>query len=148
VGGGGRSTIVTDEVAYRIAEGTMPIPADGGAFELSGGRSVEWRKITPGENHTFQGRELSGGYAYAAVESATDRVAVLEAVGHSMVYVNGEARAGDVYSFGFVKIPVRLKKGRNDFFFKGGRGQLRARLVEPQTSVLVIPDHPTLPDWV
>jgi poly(3-hydroxybutyrate) depolymerase len=54
---------------------------------------------------------------------------LLEASGHGSVFVNGEPRGGDPYSWGFVRIPVKLKAGSNEFLFSVGRGRLAAKLV-------------------
>ena len=38
---------------------------------------------------------------------------LLEAYGHLSVFVNGDPRGGNELSYGFVRIPVKLKAGTN-----------------------------------
>ena len=81
------------------------------------------------------------------VPSDDDRVMILEASGHSLVYANGEPRAGDPYSHGYVHLPVKLRKGDNEFLFSVGRGTLKARLVDAEvrahSSTCPMPRCPT-----
>jgi len=74
-------------------------------------------------------RGLRGGYVYWPVVSPEDKVMLLEAAGHNLAYVNGQIRAGDPYANGYVRLPVQLRAGTNDFLFQCSRGRLRAKLV-------------------
>jgi dienelactone hydrolase len=88
----------------------------------------------------FQGEEgsaLAGGWIYATVNSATERVMMLEASGHGTVFVNGEPRGGDPYSWGFVRVPVKLKAGTNEFLFSVSRGRLAAKLTPPPAAAFI-----------
>ena len=89
---------------------------------------------------------LRGGFAYGEINVPKDEVMILEASGHSSVFVNGEPRAGDVYSFGTVKIPVFLKAGKNSFLFRGGRGGLKASLTRRTGPLQFNMADVTLPD--
>lgn len=132
-----RSPVHVDPVEAQIVAGTWKAPqADTGG----------WTKITAGEDGWFQGRALGSGYVYANVQSDRDKVALLEASGSSVTYVNSEPRAGDPYQYGYVSLPVQLKKGANDLLFLCGRGRLRIQLVEPPSPVSFDLRDPTLPD--
>src|SRR5207249_6706640 len=89
---------------------------------------------------------LVGGYACFAVTSDTERVMILAASGHAMVYVNGEPRAGDVYQTGYVRLPVLLHKGTNHLLFHVARGSLKAHLVAPVAAAQFNADDALLPD--
>ena len=77
-----------------------------------------------------------------------DGVMILEATGHTMVYVNGEPRTGDPYGNGIVRLPVALKKGENEFLFLVGRGRLQAKLVAAPSEPQLDTHDLTLPDYV
>jgi len=73
---------------------------------------------------------------------------LLDASGHSMVYVNGEPRYGDPYRTGFSRLPIELRRGTNTLLFSCGRGAVRARLVEPKASVSLNLADATAPDLI
>lgn len=141
-GGGGGGVqglpIAIDPVQAAIAAGTWTPPTAGDG----------WSVLDSAPDGSFQDRRLAGGYSYAEVESDVDRVMLLRAAGHTMVFVNGSPRAGDVYSHGYLALPVELRAGKNTFLFAGGRGQLRATLEPCPTSPFVLTDDSMLPDLV
>ena len=73
---------------------------------------------------------------------------MLEAAGHGLVYADGEPRAGDPYSTGYVQLPVRVKKGSNALLFQVGRGRLKARLTKPRAAAFLSTADVTVPDLV
>jgi poly(3-hydroxybutyrate) depolymerase len=73
---------------------------------------------------------------------------LLDAAGHSVVFVNGGPRAGDPYSHGYVRLPVLLKKGTNELLFQCARGRIRAKLVDPEGKVFVDARDVTAPDLI
>ncbi len=89
---------------------------------------------------------VAGGYAYVSVEMPHERVMLLEAAGHSMVYVNGQPRAGDPYNTGFVRLPVPLKPGANDLLFRCSRGRLKIQLRAVHDPILLDTRDATTPD--
>lgn len=122
------------------------------AFVRSGDTSAsalgasEWKRLEVGGDGWFQGRELGSGYALWQVSSGRERTMLLEARGHNMVYVDGEPRTGDPYQFGYVSLPVRLRKGVSELLFHCSRGRLSARLVPPPAPVSLDVRDATLPD--
>jgi poly(3-hydroxybutyrate) depolymerase len=99
-----------------------------------------WIAINANADGVFQGEDgsaLAGGWIYATVNSATERVMMLEASGHGTVFVNGEPRGGDPYSWGFVRVPVKLKAGTNEFLFSVSRGRLAAKLTPPPAAAFI-----------
>lgn len=139
VPGARRSAVHVDPVEHKIVTGTWTAPADG---------KDGWTKLEADAKGEFRGGPTSGGYLYSTVESSTARVVLLEASGHSLVYVNGVPRTGDPYSYGYTSLPIELKKGKNEFLFLCGRGRLTAKLVEPKKPIFFDLRDVTTPDLV
>ena len=124
----GRNPAHTDAVERLIVMGDFSAPSAGETITLPDGSTRSWALVVPNENGEIQDDALRGGYAFANVEAEEAGPMILDARGHSMVYVNGIPRAGDPYSNGFMRIPVHLEKGDNEFLFRVGRGRLKASL--------------------
>lgn len=146
VSGMANDILPVDPVQARIVRGAWTPPRAGDAVTLPDGGTRVWQEIAPGADGAYQHAALAGGYAYWPVTAGAPRVAILEASGHSSVWVNGESRAGDVYGYGYVRLPVLLKPGANHLLFRGGRGRLAARLVEPEGPLALDTRDATLPD--
>lgn len=140
---GRRSPIRLDAVDYALVTGAWHEPREGDKF---GNGTVA--KVTANKDGFFEGPAARGDTLFFAVESPTEHVMMLNAVGNSMVYVNGEPRVGDAYSFGYVTIPILLKKGRNELLFATGRGRFKATLTEPPKPVSFDQGDMTLPDII
>ncbi len=145
VGGGGRTPVAADAVAAQIVAGKWQAPKAGDAVTLPDGATRKWEPLKAEKPGSWSGRALGGGYAYFSVTAPADAVMLLQASGHSMVYVNGEPRAGDPYQHGYVKLPVLLHKGENELLFQVGRGQLSAKLEEVKSDALFNTADVTLP---
>ncbi len=132
---GGRTPLPTDPVLDSIINGTWVSP-DAGA---------DWTLIEP-KDGVYTGRPLSGGYIYVPFEASADGTVLLEASGHTMVYVNGAPRAGDPYSWGWLTLPISVKKGRNELLFQVGRGRLKFEIKPVVKPVELDLRDATLPD--
>jgi dienelactone hydrolase len=143
-----RSAVHTDAIEARIVSGTWSTPRAGDVVDLPDGTERTWIETTAGDDGWLTGDALRGGYVLYTVESEADRVMILHARGHSLVYVNGEPRGGDPYGYGFVRLPVKLKAGANELLFRVGRGRLWARLLEPRAPIMVAAGDRTLPDLI
>ena len=148
VGVYGRAPIHIDPIQRQIVEGRWQPPKEGETVSAAAGASRTWAKIEASPDGWFSGPALNGGYLFAEVRSAATRTMVLEAAGHSMVYVNGEPRVGDPYSHGYVRLPVELRPGVNTLLFHGGRGRLRASLSDAKERAQLNLADATLPDLV
>lgn len=148
VGRAGRTPVHTDALEALIVQGRWSSPTAGSSVALPDGSNSVWTQAEAGQDGWLSDNALAGGYAYAGVESNEPGVMILEAQGHNLVYVNGEPRMGDPYSNGYVRIPVQLKKGTNDFLFNVSRRRLKARLFPPPSTVFLDAGDPTLPDLV
>lgn len=144
----GRSTIGTDEVHARLLDGSFAPPADGESWTLPNGQARTWKRVDRGEDGWFRDEAFGGGYAFANYRAERRQVLVLEAAGHTMAYVNGEPRTGDVYSWGNARLPFLAQPGDNPMLFSVARGQLRLNVIEPEAPVTLEAQDPTLPDIV
>ncbi|MES1227851.1 MAG: hypothetical protein ABUL72_04215, partial [Armatimonadota bacterium] len=106
----------------------------GDAYPLS---KLDWQPVSADAKGEFSGPVFDGGYAWLRYDSPDDRVVFLEASGSSVSYANWAPRAGDPYSFNYVSLPVKLRRGRNDFMFAVGRGRLAAKLVDAPAGVTI-----------
>ena len=143
-----RSAIHLDAIEAQIVTGTWVAPSEGTEVAAVGRKPRTWTAAQANDKGWFNAPALSHGYAFVTVESHTDRIALLEARGHSLVYVNGEPRAGDPYRYGFVRLPIHLRQGTNELLFVCGRGALWARLLSPRAPVFLDTLDTTTPDLV
>jgi dienelactone hydrolase len=148
VGRGGRSPIQTDAVQHLLATGRWRTPTAGDSVALADGSTRSWSKASVNENGVLLSDQMPGGYALWTVDSPDERIMLLNARGHGMVYVNGEPRMGDPYDNGTVSVPVRLRAGVNEFLFHCPRGPIRAELVKPRAGVMLSTSDVTAPDFV
>ncbi len=132
------------------ANSRTPVRVDPVEADLLAGTldTSKWESVTTTADKPFQGRAFNSGYAYFEVDSSESKPMFLEAKGDSMVYVNGEPRVGDIYSFGYLSLPVQLKKGKNTFLFAVARGEFSAKLVEVPKTISFNPGDQTTPDIV
>lgn len=143
----GRSPVYLDYLVAAKLAGKWKAPKEGESFPMPPKLQRAWKKLSAGKDDWFTGKALMGGYAYWSEDSDKEEVRLLEAQGHLMVYVNGEPRVGDVYSHGYVKVPVLLKKGKNEFLFHAGRGKLQARLAPIKSDVFFNASDMLVPDF-
>ncbi len=153
------SVVPKDPVEYKIVKGIWSPPQAGQKEEFADSVSGTWEEMKVDSNGWFRGRTLRGGYAYVSIQSEERKIVVLEAMAHNMVYVNGEPRIGNRYQskeefeswepkFNFSRIPIVLKKGRNDLIFKCNRFRLKVKIHETDEGVFFNPNDPTLPDFI
>ncbi|MDZ4830890.1 MAG: prolyl oligopeptidase family serine peptidase [Phycisphaerae bacterium] len=150
VGKSGRTPIRFDALEYVLVQGKFSPPRAGDTVTATDGTVRTWERVAAKEDAQRISHELlANGYAYATMESDTDRVALLSATGHALVYVNGEPRVGDPYGYDFTRIPVAIKAGVNEFLFVCGRGGFSAELLElPSERPWFLDEDDTLPDLV
>jgi dienelactone hydrolase len=146
VGVSRREPTHTDAIEALIVAGTWKPPKAGDAVALLDGSTKTWSEAKADEKGWFEGPNLQGGYLFARVASETERVTLLHGVGHDLVYANGEIRPGDPYQYGWLRLPVLLRKGDNDFLFRVSRGRMTARLVPPPAPIYLSSDDATIPD--
>ncbi len=131
IGRPARSPIRFDAIEHQIVMGTFAAPTDGTDVTAPDGTVQKWAPLqaaASGDSATFSNAALGAGYAFATFDSETERTLMLASRGNSMVYVNGEPHVGDPYGYGWLRVPVRVRAGRNEFLFACSRGELSATL--------------------
>lgn len=145
---GGRFPVIIDAVQAQIAGGSWKFPAAGDALTGPDEKEHKWEAAPkPNKEGWIEADALESGYYAVKYHSDSRKIMLLNPMGASMVYVNGAPVVGDPYGFGYVKVPVALKEGDNEFLFASGRGHVKATLSEPGADLL-IGDDLTLPDFV
>ncbi|MFO1497794.1 MAG: prolyl oligopeptidase family serine peptidase [Verrucomicrobiota bacterium] len=144
----GRSVIHQDSVEAQIVKGTWQPPASAQTGATGATGEQRWETATSAEPGVLQGSLARGGYVYWPVRSDRAQVMLLQASGHSCVYVNGEIRGGDNYGLGYLRIPVFLQAGTNHFLFHSGRGDLRVKLMPATGPLSIHTADSTLPDLI
>jgi len=128
-----RAALYQDQLAYTLNKGTLAMPEAGSSLSNSKtGNEPKWTKVVADTANKFRMRGGEGTYTYFKYDSPKEQAAVLNISGNSAVFVNGEPHMGDPYSFGWMNVVVKLKKGRNDFYVRG-------RIVQ---GGLTFPDQP------
>jgi poly(3-hydroxybutyrate) depolymerase len=139
----GREAIYTDHLAYQLFNGTLQKPAEGAVFA----DSAKWQSVNADSLNRFRMRGGFGGgsqsYLYLTYNSPRERTALLNVQGNSGVFVNGEPHTGDPYRSGWLYIPVKLKKGLNEIYIRGGF--ITADLIFPDKPVMINTQDATLP---
>ncbi|MDB6038789.1 MAG: Alpha/beta hydrolase family [Verrucomicrobiales bacterium] len=151
IGTGGsraRTAFHTDPIEALIVSGKWSRPQAGDTLSSADGTNRVWETVTAREDGSFTNSLLRGGYVYLPFVSNSEQTFILEAQGHTMVYVNGEPRTGDPYSNGSVALPVRLNRGTNEFLFAAGRGALHVKLIPPAKPLSIDLRDTTAPDLV
>ncbi len=148
LGRAGRSAVHTDALESQIIHGQWQRPAAGEGVIATDGREEVWELARADKEGWFEGSALHGGYLYWPLNSTNQQVALLEAAGHNLAYVNGEIRVGDPYAYDYVRLPVLLHAGTNDLLFQCARGRFRARIASAPLPLLIETNDATLPDLV
>ena len=78
--------------------------------------------------------------------SSKTQTALLNIKGNSSVFCNEALHAGDPYSSGWLYVPVKLEKGLNEFYVRGG--YIVADLIFPSKPILLNIEDATLPSIV
>jgi pimeloyl-ACP methyl ester carboxylesterase len=139
--GGGRSLISIDAVSALLAKGELAAPKAG--EKLGDGQAATWQTVKANKDGIFQ---QQGGYVYCSIDLPEPAVMLLEASGHGIAFVNGTPHVGDTYSYGYLRIPVALKKGNNALLFTPARGRFKVRLLPIRADAMIDVADPTLPD--
>jgi pimeloyl-ACP methyl ester carboxylesterase len=149
----GREALFTDQLAYQLYNGSLKNPEIGQAlFRNEQGQPVAWQAVKADTAGRFRDAALANGYLYLTYNSDREQVAVLNVSGHNMLYFNGSPRAGDMYRYGWMYLPVTLRKGKNEVYIRAGRGAqyqgLNAQLIFPDKPVTLSSKDLTLPNIV
>ncbi|MHA4740031.1 carboxylesterase family protein [Dyadobacter sp. MSC1_007] len=149
----GREALYTDQLAYQLYKGILIKPQEGGVLlKGSKGEDIKWKKVKADSTHRFRGDAFSNGYVYLTYESKKEQAAVLTVTGQDMIYFNGVPRGGDMYRYGWMHLPVLLKKGKNEIYARVARfgrfGGITANLNFPEKPVSLNTEDLTVSDIV
>ena len=148
----GREAIYKDVLAHALSNGTLATPGQSADLTNLAGEKVTWKAVKADSVHRFRSRELANGYLFLTYNSKKKQTALLNVTGNDMVYVNGSPHGGDIYRYGWMDIPVELKKGKNEFYVRVGRfgmyGGVVAKLNFPTKGVYINPADVTMPHVV
>ncbi len=146
----GREALYSDQLAYQLYNGTLKQPVAG--LYLGANETIKWKPVTADTTHRFRGDSFSNGYIYLTYNSKKEQAALLNVTGNDMVFVNGVPRGGDVYRYGWMNLPVQLKKGKNEFYVRVARfgrfGGITAKLTFPEKPVFLSTEDITIPNAV
>ncbi|MBN2132384.1 MAG: prolyl oligopeptidase family serine peptidase [Sedimentisphaerales bacterium] len=134
-----------DLLRGRLLDGTLSQFGPEEGQTPQGQERLQWRRVEFGPDGAVAGR---GSYLYAPVSLDQPKALILKASGHSEMYVNGEPRGADIYTTGYVHLPVLLHKGTNHLLLRSGRGAFNVRLYPPPAPVCLHREDTTLPDLV
>ncbi len=148
VGQYGRLPLQRDAIEAQLVTGTWKEPTSGATLKTADGKLSMWNSVKAGDDGTLDIQKIRGGYAFATVDSPTERVMLLEAAGHAMVYVNGEPHTGDPYNVGWLHLPVLVKAGKNTLLFHLSGDKLKARLTKPRADVYFTDEDRIMPTAV
>ncbi|MDN5214862.1 prolyl oligopeptidase family serine peptidase [Fulvivirgaceae bacterium BMA12] len=146
----GSGTIPKNSVFARVLqEGSTGISEGKHEETDQVGNKLIWEKIETGEKNDFQDSKIRNGYLYLVYQAQHEETVLFDASGHTNVLINSLPHEGDYYDYGWSMIPIRLKKGKNEFLLKGGRfPNIRARLLKPTKPVQFTKRDMTLPDLI
>ena len=146
VGQYGRAALHTDEIQAQMVAGTWRRPQEGDEVLVSADKVQTWKKQPIQNGGVNRHRSLRGGYAYVAVESDSEQIVLVTARGQSTLIVNGEFHTGDPYNTGKVRVPIKLRKGTNDFLLHCSRGSFSLKFDEVKSDLFFNTSDFTLPD--
>ncbi len=156
-----RDNIISpDPVTASIISDSWKAPVVGQKVKKDDKIIGEWRKIESDENGWFKTPELQNGYVSMKYNSEKDKIVLLEAMGHSFVFVNGTMRSGNPYRtkdtyeaweprFDYSLIPIEIKKGINHLVFRCNRsGVLKVKIHQNIPAILFSKKDLTVPDLI
>lgn len=109
---------------------------------------LQWESVEVDTSGYFTG-DLNRAYVYTEFDSPEEKIALLDASGHTRVYINGLPHEGDHYDYRHTLIPFKLKKGLNTFIYTYGRfGRLCSKIVIPHKEVMFSGRDLTLPSLI
>ena len=142
VGEARRSAIHTDAIEQQIVEGKWTRPTVGASILKPDGVAVAWSARSVDADAWLGHR----GYVCWTVRLEAEAIMLLDAAGHSLVYVNGQLRPGDPYEYGNLSLPVSLRAGESELLFYVARGRMRAKLTPCKAGAFFDLRDATLPD--
>lgn len=161
----GREAIYYDILAHQMYKNMLSTPIAGKLMlRTEKNDSLIWRTVEADSNGRFQmfsrrsferssnpflkpgAVDIGADYLYITYNSPVAKSAILNVQGCSGLYFNGVPHTGDPYSYGYMQIPVHIKKGLNEIYIRGAN--VLPRLIFPAQAVLLMNNDLTIPDVV
>ncbi|MET1053712.1 MAG: alpha/beta hydrolase-fold protein [Pedobacter sp.] len=143
----GREAMYTDQLAWALYSGKLQTPAEGAAFgKDEKGQTRQWKLTAADAKNRFSNRATPNAYLYLTYTADREKTAILNIKGNSALYLNGVLHTGDPYALNWMNIPVKLKKGLNEFYVRGQN--ITAALTFPSKPVTINTEDATLPNAV
>ncbi len=109
---------------------------------------LQWQRIEADTADVFRG-DLGRAYLYTEFNSPEERIALLDATGHTRIFINGMPQEGDHYDYGWTLIPFVMKEGVNQFVYTYGRfGRVASKIVIPHQELQLSLRDMTLPSLI
>ena len=144
-----RSPIFTNHLLFDFVNGRLTLPVEGEvACENPDGTTSKWTRIERDGEGWFSDLETPSDWVFLPYESTTETIMLLKTRGNSMTIVNNEPRVGDIYDYGTVINPVKIRKGMNTIYLIGSRGRMKASLSKPRLPLTLTDQDMTLPSIV
>ncbi|MDX2070354.1 MAG: alpha/beta hydrolase-fold protein [Haliscomenobacter sp.] len=149
----GREALYTDLLVHQLIQGKLNTPSEGNTLATDKtGKPIQWKSVQADTANRLRDASLSNGYVYLTYSSSEEKTALLQIAGHSGLFFNGVPYSGDMYRYGWLFHPVKLKKGLNELYVRvgqGGRFQgITAKLIFPEKPVFISTADATLPHIV
>ncbi|RYY20871.1 MAG: alpha/beta hydrolase, partial [Chitinophagaceae bacterium] len=147
----GREALYMDELAYRLYTGKLETPDEGKTFlSTDNAETVIWkaleadslRRLRPAGSG-FGARGRGPTYLYLTYHADKARSAIINIKGNAGFFLNGEPHMGDAYSSGWMYVPIKLKKGLNEFYVRGSF--ISASMFFPGKPVMLNTEDATVP---
>ncbi|MCC5908392.1 MAG: prolyl oligopeptidase family serine peptidase [Balneolaceae bacterium] len=142
-----RTAVHTDKIEWQLIHGEFESPEAGQIAGINAnGDTLRWHSVEVNDEGRFAGQAMRSGYLYLSFESDEEKVMWLHADGHNMAYVNGVPRAGDIYAYGYVYLPIEVQEGKNEILLRSARwGGIRASVEPAEKETGFLPGDLTLP---
>ncbi len=147
----GMLTGFQDILFWQLATDRFQRPEDGKALEDNYNylpTPLAWEHTIADTANIFRD-DLNLAYLYTEFESPQQTIALLDASGHTRVFINGMPQEGDHYDYAHTLIPFHLNEGLNQFIYTYGRfRRVNSKIVIPHKPVQFSPRDMTLPSII
>lgn len=147
----GMLTGTQDIVFWQMAVNRFERPESGKPLSdryKENSNPLRWELLEVDSTGYFKG-DLGRAYVYTELDSPEERIALLDATGHTRVFINGMPHEGDHYDYGYTLVPFRLKNGLNQFVYTFGRfGRVSAAVIIPDKEIQFTHRDMTLPSVI
>jgi hypothetical protein len=131
--------ITPNGIIASLETNSFTTPSENSEVVFEGKSIGKWQQISTDDKGWIQDDSLRNSYIFYNYNSPDNDIILLEAMGNERAYVNGIAYSGNPYRyqdgyepweprFDYSLLPVKVKKGNNDFIFECNRGMLKVKI--------------------